>query len=172
MGLKTSQRQLVAKIEPTKGLIVNGVQMGPHGTDYGPSFNSGNDAYYFSQVSGGEITASVERVYSGGNHQPEVLCAPMEIGDITITGYFEDSGKVFDNIQTLRQLVGRCYYDIDVFILDCGLRNPASQRLYSNALLVGITEPEGDASSGAPTTFALTFAVTNVSGKTSPAKSS
>lgn len=168
MGLKTAQRQLVAQISPVQeGTTSANLPKGPHGTTYGPKFNltNSNDPYYFTQVSGGEITASVEKVYSGGSHKPEVLCAPMEIGDVTITGNFEDSGFVYENIQTLRELVGRVYYNIDVFILDCGLKNPASQRTYSKALLVGLTEPEGDASSGAPTTFALTFAITDVSGK-------
>ena len=167
MGLKTAQRQLVAQIKPVEEKKVNDVPVGPHGTAYGPKFEPGtaNTAYYFTQISGGEVTASVEKVYSGGSHLPEVLCAPAEIGDITITGNFEDSGFVFDNIKSLRELVGRVYYDIDVFVLDCGLKNPATQRTYKNALLVGLTEPEGDASSGAPTTFAMTFAITSVSGK-------
>jgi hypothetical protein len=89
----------------------------------------------------------------------------MEIGDITLTSNFEDSGTIFGNITEMRELVGRCYYDITAYILDCGLKNPATARYYNRALLVGISEPEGDASSGAPTTFALTFAITNVSGK-------
>lgn len=167
MGLKTAQRQLVATIEPVQeGTDSAGKPVGPHGTAYGPVFssNSNNTDYYFTQISGGEVTASVEKVYSGGKHQPEVLCAPAEIGDITITGNFEDSGFIYSNIKTLRELVGRCYYNINVFVLDCGLKNAATQRTYSKALLVGLTEPEGDASSGAPTTFALTFAISTVSG--------
>lgn len=168
MGLKTAQRQLVAEIAPTAGNVVNGVQYGPHGTAYGPAFNATNVPYYFTQISGGEVTASVEKVYSGGSHLPEVLCAPAEIGDITITGNFEDAGTVYDNIQTLRELVGRVYYDVSCYVLDCGLRNGAAQRQYKQALLVGLTEPEGDASSGAPTTFALTFACTSVTGKNVP----
>lgn len=169
MGLKTAQRQIVAQISPVKAGEdpVSKKPVGPHGTAYGPEFKSStaNTAYYFTQISGGEVTASVEKVYSGGSHLPEVLCAPAEIGDITITGNFEDSDFIFENIKTLRDLVGRVYYQIDVFVLDCGLNIPNSQRTYKNALLVGLTEPEGDASSGAPSTFALTFAVSQVSGK-------
>lgn len=167
MGLKTAQRQLVAQIEPIEAAKDSqGKPVGPHGTAYGPTFkpSTANEAYYFTQISGGEVTASVEKVYSGGSHLPEVLCAPAEIGDVTITGNFEDSDFVFDNMKSLRELVGRVYYKIDVFILDCGLKNPKTQRTYTPALLVGLTEPEGDASSGAPTTFALTFAVSKVTG--------
>ena len=166
MGLKTAQRQLVAIIEPINVAAAGAAAVGPHGTAVGPKFKIGNDNYYFTQISGGEITASVEKVYSGGKHKPEVLCAPMEIGDVTLTSNFEDSGDIYTNIQEMRELVGRCYYDITAFILDCGLANPNPARKYTAALLVGISEPEGDASSGAPTTFALTFAITNVSGKT------
>ena len=139
--------------------------VGPNGTTVGPKFSITNDPYYFTQISGGEITASVEKVYSGGQHKPEVLCAPMEIGDITLTSNFEDSGTIFSNITEMRELVGRCYYNITAYVLDCGLKNPSTVRYYNKALLVGISEPEGDASSGAPTTFALTFAITDVSGK-------
>lgn len=167
MGLKAAQRQLVAQITPVQdGTDSQNKPKGPHGTAYGPKFTGAgtNDPYYFTQISGGEVTASVEKVYSGGKHQPEVLCAPAEIGDITITGNFETDGSVYTNIKGLRDLVGRVYYKIDVFVLDCGLKMVDTQRTYNNALLVGLTEPEGDASSGAPTTFALTFAVSEVSG--------
>jgi hypothetical protein len=171
MGLKTAQRQLVASITPVQDGVdaTTGAKKGPHGTAYGPEFkaSASNDNYYFTQISGGEVTASVERVYSGGSHLPEVLCAPAEIGDITITGNFEDSGFIYDNIKKLRELVGRVYYQIDVYMLDCGLKMNDTQRTYTPALLVGLTEPEGDASSGAPNTFALTFAVSSVSGYSS-----
>jgi hypothetical protein len=39
--------------------------------------------------------------------------------------------------------------------------------VYYKALLVGITEPDGDSSSGAPATFAMTFAIQDVESPTS-----
>lgn len=143
---KAAQRQIVAEINPKN--------VGGHET--GPVFPS-----YFAQVSGGEITASVEKVYSGGNQFPEVLCAPAEIGDLTLTRHWEPSDH--PKLSTLRQLVGRTYYDVVVYTLNCDLKEPGSERNYDKCLLVGITEPEGDASSGAPATYALTFSVSTIS---------
>ena len=157
MPQKLSQRQLVAKIDaPT---------------------DSGNPEwadFMFAQVSGGEITAAVEKVYAGGDQSPSVLCAPFEIGDITITAHMddaitEDSSAEGDGGQGvavklagMRKGVGRMYYDLTVYLLDCDIVALGSDRVYTGALLVGITEPEGDASSGAPATFSLTFAIQNV----------
>ena len=59
----------------------------------------------------------------------------------------------------MRLVVGRAYYEVKVYDTDCDLKNNQSERVYSKALLVGLTEPDGDSSSGAPATFALTFAV-------------
>jgi hypothetical protein len=112
---------------------------------------------YFAQVSGGEITAAVEKIYIGGQAFPEVLCAPSEVGDVTLTKHYDQDLRT--TIQGLRTIVGRAYYEIKVYDTDCDLANQQSERVYSKALLVGLSEPEGDASSGAPATIALTFAV-------------
>lgn len=143
---KVAQRQVVASIVPSRGA---GHQVGPRVEGY------------FAQVSGGEITASVEKVFSGGNQFPEVLCAPAEIGDLTLTRHWDQNDDGV--LQQMRQLVGRTYYDVTVVTLDCDLSVPGSERNYSRCLLVGITEPEGDASSGAPATYALTFSVSTIS---------
>lgn len=152
MPQKLSQRQLVAKIDAPTG--------------------SGNPEwadFMFAQVSGGEITAAVEKVYAGGAQSPEVLCAPFEIGDITITAHMDDDVEggqegvgVAAKLAGMRKGVGRMYYDLSVFMLDCDIVALGTDRLYNSALLVGITEPEGDASSGAPATFSFTFAVQGV----------
>jgi len=149
---KLSQRQIVASIEPV--------------TAAAPKWGS----FKFAQVSGGEITASVEKIYLGGQLFPEVLCAPAEIGDITLTAHFDDDTTPGDTqagiatkLTALRKLVGQAYYNIQVQTLDCGINVKNLSRTYSSALLVGITEPDGDSSSGAPATFALTFSIQSVS---------
>lgn len=149
---KLSQRQIVAQIEPVSAAA--------------PKWGS----FKFAQVSGGEITASVEKIYLGGELFPEVLCAPAEIGDITLTAHFDDDVVQSDTatgiakkLTDLRKLVGQAYYNIQVSTLDCGINVKGLSRTYSNALLVGLTEPDGDSSSGAPATFALTFSIQSVS---------
>jgi hypothetical protein len=137
---KLAQRQIIAEITPITGDVT------------GPNLSG-----YFAQVSGGEITAAVEKIYIGGQAFPEVLCAPSEVGDVTLTKHYDQDLRT--TIQGLRTIVGRAYYEIKVYDTDCDLANQQSERVYSKALLVGLSEPEGDASSGAPATIALTFAV-------------
>jgi hypothetical protein len=150
MSNKISQRQVVAELE---SVSIPDCPLGP------PFIG------YFAQVSGGEITASVEKVYDGGQQFPEVLTAPAEIGDITLTRHY-DPDRDGASIKKVRQLVGRVHYNIEVSDLNCDLKVLGSERVYSHALLVGLSEPEGDASSGAPTTFSMTFSISQVSGQT------
>ena len=148
MAKRISQRQVLAEITP---VVATGETTGP---SIGSSTNVG---MYFAQVSGGEITASVEKIYLGGEPFPETLCAPAEIGDITLTKHYTDAERA--TLQAARLVVGRAYYTIKIYDADCDLANMQSERIYSRALLVGITEPDGDSSSGAPATYALTFAI-------------
>ena len=78
---KVSQRQVLGSIVPTN-------QTHPKWT-----------SFKFAQVSGGEITASVEKIYEGGKLRPTVLCAPSEIGDITLTAHY-DSDRVASELGT------------------------------------------------------------------------
>ena len=141
MAQKLAQRQIIAEITPLAGGAVTGPNL------------SG----FFAQVSGGEITASVEKIYTGGNPFPETLCAPSEVCDITLTKHYDADLRT--TLNSLRTVVGRAYYEIKIYDTDCDLKNQQSERVYAQALLVGLSEPEGDASSGAPATFALTFAI-------------
>ena len=149
---KATQRQIVATIDK---VVVPGHTNGP---DFG-------SMSYFATVSGGEISASVEKVYDGGASFPQVLCAPSEVGDITISRFYDpdvDGANDHTKLSSLRQLVGSCYYNISIFTLNCDLKDPGSERVYPKALLVGLTEPDGDASSGAPASYSLTFAVSEI----------
>lgn len=150
---KVSQRQVLGSISPVPGDVA-----APKWTDF-----------YFAQISGGEITASVEKIYEGKSPRPTVICAPSEIGDITLTAHYDNDRVDSDlatgiaaKIKKLRAMVGKVRYTITVSTFDCDLKIPGLDRTYANALLVGITEPDGDSSSGAPSTFALTFAVEDV----------
>ena len=156
---KVSQRQVLGSlIKPTGSAL--------------PSWTG----FLFAQISGGEITANVEKIYEGGKLRPTIICAPSEVGDITLTAHYDADTllETTSNVTTavgieakinvLRPLVGRAIYDISVQSYDCDLNAPVANtgRLYKGALLVGITEPDGDSSSGAPATFAMTFAVSDV----------
>jgi hypothetical protein len=148
---KVAQRQVLADIAPVD--------------TNNPQF----EGFKFAQVSGGEITASVEKIYEGGAKRPTVLCAPAEIGDITLTAHYDDAmvtstgaDGLAKKISQLRALVGQAFYDINIKRYDCDLEVRGTDRVYKSSLLVGLTEPDGDSSSGAPATFALTFSVSDV----------
>lgn len=149
MAVKISQRQIQATIAPVD-----------------PNDPKPPTDFIFPQVSGGEITASVEKIYEGGKRSPTVLCAPFEIGDITLTAHFDDGLLDTDTmgsfVAKLRSLVGKAYYNIYVQVYDCDIKVSGTDRTYTKSLLVGLTEPEGDSSSGAPATFSMTFAVQTV----------
>lgn len=148
---KIAQRQVVAEIQPVSVT----------GSKYkGPAFPD-----YFAQVSGGEITAPVEKVYDGGAIFPDTLCAPPEVGDITVTRHY-DPDRDGAALKRVRSMVGGVRYDVTVYDLDCDLKVYGTERVYPAALLIGLTETEGDSASGAPATFSLTFSVSLVSGNT------
>lgn len=150
---KVSQRQVVASVTPSSPQPDN--QVTP------PSFNP-TSRPYFAQVSGGEVQASVEKVYDGGSYSPQVLPAPIEVGDITLTRHYDPTIDG-DAINAARPLVGKARYNVEVYTLDADLQVIQGRtRVYTNALLVNITEPEGDSSSGGPATFSLTFACETV----------
>lgn len=149
---KVSQRQIVASIAP--------VVPQPDPNSNPPLWHGSRG--YFAQVTGGEVQASVEKVYDGGSYSPQVLPAPIEVGDITVTRHYD---PVTDGpaINQARPLVGKARYDVNVYTLDGDLNIIRGMtRVYNNALLVSITEPEGDSSSGGPATFSLVFACENV----------
>jgi hypothetical protein len=70
-------------------------------------------------------------------------------------------------LRDLRQLVGKAYYNINIKTYNCDIEELGNDRVYTGALLVGITEPDGDSSSGAPATFSLTFSISTVASGTS-----
>tara|TARA_B100000029_G_scaffold475831_2_gene519471 strand:+ start:2772 stop:3233 length:462 start_codon:yes stop_codon:yes gene_type:complete len=148
---KVSQRQIVAEITPSDEIAPT------------PGTQDGNT--YFAQAGGGEVTAAVEKVYDGGSRFPEVLCSVAEVGDITVTRHYD---KVRDRqfLEDLRPLVGIAYYDVSFFEMDCDLKDASTMRIYNDALVVGLTEPDGDAASGAPASYSITFSVGQVAAST------
>jgi len=116
---------------------------------------------YFAQVNGGEIQSSVEKVYDGGSTFPEVLPAPIEVGDLTVTRHYDpDTDGAL--LEYYRPKVGKARFDVNVYTLDADQNKIGFTRQYPNALLVNITDPDGDSSAGGPATFSLTFAVSTV----------
>lgn len=147
-----AQRQIVATITP---VIPAGYSGKIKSTDF--------QNVKFTQISGGEITAAVEKVYLGGELFPETLCAPPEVGDITLTNFYPETVAERDLLRNIRQVVGRFRFNISVQVYNCDIADPKGDRFYSGALLVGFTDSDGDASSGTPATYALTFSISSIS---------
>ncbi|AYQ99242.1 tail tube protein [Brevibacterium phage Cantare] len=115
----------------------------------------------FMTKSGGEITADANKVYDGGKLTPEVLAGPAEIGNITVTRAYD--AKIDQAIiNTMRKNVGIWETSISVTPTDRTLKAIGKATTYSQCLLVGLTEPEYDASSGDAVTYELEFAVGSV----------
>lgn len=116
---------------------------------------------YFATKAGGDTTSDATDVYDGGSLTPEKLASPPTTDDITI-------GRPFDPIRDrpvlrrLRPLVGRWRTTVSVQDTDANLVSLGAPTVYANALLIGVTEPEGDASSGDAAMFELAFAVESV----------
>lgn len=116
---------------------------------------------YFAQVSGGEISSSAEKVYDGGSLTPTTLTGVREIGNITVSRpYAPETDQAI--LRKLRAAVGR--WRSDIYVQDCdGDLVPIGQpRTYNSAVLVGLTEPDGDAASGSAAVFSLTFSCGSV----------
>lgn len=135
MSNKAAQRQIVASVRNIDG--------------------------YFAQVSGGEVTSSAEKVFDGGSLTPETLTGVREIGNVTVSRPYNPYNDA-PLLRTLRTKVGRWRSDVIVQDCDADLVPIGQPRVYNDAVLVGLSEPDGDASSGSAAMFTLTFSCGSV----------
>jgi hypothetical protein len=115
-------------------------------------------AGYFMTKQGGEIQADSAKVYDGGTSVPEIITSPAETGNVTISrGYKQERDDAV--LQNLRGKVGRYSTTIKVQQTDADLVPIGSATVYAGAVLVRLTEPDFDSSSGDPTTIEMEWAV-------------
>jgi hypothetical protein len=113
---------------------------------------------YWATFSGGNITADTNKVYDGGNPVPEVLAGPSEADNITV-GRPYDTNRDATMLENLRRRVGVFTATISVQPTDRNYNVIGKPRVFPNALLVSLTEPEYDATSGDAAQVELEFAV-------------
>lgn len=113
---------------------------------------------YFASKSGGNITADSSKVYDGGSPTPDVMTGPAEADNITVSRPY-DLQRDEPVLRRLRKVVGTWVTTVSVTPTDKDLVAVGQPQVYSNAVLVGLTEPEVDASSGDAKTYELEFAV-------------
>lgn len=119
-----------------------------------------NIAGYWASKSGGEVSADTSKAWDGGSLRPEVLSAPAEHGNITVSRPYRPA--VHANLRkTLAARVGRWRTTLSVQDTDADLHRIGRPVTYPNALLVRVTAPEHDAASGDAATWELEFAVSS-----------
>lgn len=116
----------------------------------------------WAQKSGGEITSDATKVRDGGALVPDVLAAPPEVGDVTLTRPY-DPDRDQDVLDRLITMVGQWRTTISGQPLTADMRVARTKpRVYPEALLIGVREPESDADSGDSATLELTFAAGSI----------
>lgn len=111
----------------------------------------------FAQKSGGEVTSDATKVRDGGSLTADVIAAPPEVGDITLTRPY-DPERDQPIIDVLLTRVGQWRTTITGQPLTGDMRVArVKPRVYPGALLIGVREPEADADSGDAATYELTF---------------
>jgi hypothetical protein len=116
----------------------------------------------FAQKSGGEVTSDATKVWDGGSITPDVIAAPAEVGDVTLTRPY-DPERDQPVLDRLIGLVGQWRTTISGQPLTGDMSSArVKPRVYPNALLIGVREPEHDAGSGDGADYELTFAVGSV----------
>lgn len=114
---------------------------------------------YFAQKSGGEVTSSATKVWDGGSLTPDVIAAPAEAGDLTLTRPYDPESDQ-DLLNRLVLLVGQWRTTVSIQPTAGDLSaSKVKPRVYPDALLTGVREPETDASSGDAADYQLTFSV-------------
>lgn len=135
MGAKSAQRQFIVTVSGIAGT--------------------------FASKQGGNISAEASKVYDGGSLTPDVLAGPAEVENITVTRAYEYSRDAA-LLAKLRPKVGTLLTTITVTPTDANLVTLGSPTIYPDALLIGLTEPETDASSGESSPYSLEFLVPRV----------
>lgn len=129
---KASARQFLVKVDGVEGL--------------------------WATKSGGNVAAENTKVYDGGSLKPDIITNPPTAEDVTVTRPYdpERDGPV---LRQLLQLVGSWETTVSVTSTDANMVAVDQPRVYSNARLTGVQDPEVDAASGDAAVCGLTFAV-------------
>ena len=117
---------------------------------------------YFMQKSGGNVSADSNKIYGGGQRTPAIITGIPDVENVTIARAF-DSVRDTLMLKNIRDMVGVLTTDIKVVEVDADLAAVSGgTTVYSDCVLVGISEPEYESSSGDAASVQLEFAVTSV----------
>lgn len=132
--MKSSARQFLVKVEGVTG--------------------------FWSTKTGGNVAADNTKVYDGGSLKPDIITNPPTAEDVSVTRPY-DPDRDDEMLRQLRQLVGSWTTTVSITPTNADLEAIASPTVYSGAVLVSVTEPEVDASSGDAAMCGLGFAISD-----------
>lgn len=115
----------------------------------------------FQTKTGGETSSETTKNYDGGSLVPDVLASPAETDNITVSRAY-NFARDYQAHAAARKKVGRWRTTISVTPTDEDLVATGTPTTYPNALLVRVSEPDVDSSSGDVAMFELEFAVGSV----------
>ena len=121
---------------------------------------SGIDGKWMSKGGAG-IQSDSNKIYDGGSLVPSIVTSPAEVENITVSRAY-DQTRDEPILANLRAKVGRYSTTITVQPTDQDLVAVGKPSVYSGAVLVGLTEPDFDSSSGDVASIELEFAVVSV----------
>lgn len=113
---------------------------------------------HFMTKSGGSISSGTTKVYDGGALTPDVISSAPEAENVTV-------GRAFDYdrdsllIKELRKKVGSWRTTVSVTPTTPDMVARGRATVYSDALLVGLGEPDYDSSGGDAANWTLEFAI-------------
>ena len=110
---------------------------------------------------GGDLAADSNKIYPGGQKVPVIITGISEVDNITVGRAFE-TDRDRPMLKALRAAVGTFTATITMTDTDADFVSSQNNVVYSNSVLVGITEPEYDSASGDPAMIELEFAIPSV----------
>lgn len=118
---------------------------------------AGWDGYFVSRT-GGDNQSNIQRVYDGGALHPDLVAGRPSPTNITVNRHFDPDrdGPIHT---TYVQQVGRWTTTVTVQPCDQDLTPTGDARVYSNAKLARLSEPQANAQSDDPSTWEAEFAV-------------
>jgi hypothetical protein len=116
---------------------------------------------YFMTKTGGNISAEVTKAYDGGSSVPDLIAAPKDVDNVTISRGFDPirDGQL---LRVLRSKVGVFQTTLTVTPTDRDYAAVDEPIVYSPALLVGVNDIEVDAASGDLQVYELVWACGDV----------
>lgn len=115
----------------------------------------------WAQKTGGDVSSDVAKAYDGGNPTPSLVAGPQNVDNVSVVRVYDpESDDVY--LHAARQGVNSLTTTVHSTPTDANMVAVGKPTVYSNALLIHVTEPEHDASSGDLAEWGLEFAVAQV----------